>query len=153
MSIREFARQYVAKDYPHNPQLMRRVYLTDVSTSVLVWDEGDYLVELYFMHPLVTIVPHSHPFENLAVHYSGKILGKREGVIGQWLTDKDRGSFGYSLKQGDWHAFQTGDTGAVLYNISRWDDVSMKDSATVRYLGEPLGPKHQESLQAQFPKP
>ena len=147
MSIREFAQQYIASGYPHNPQLMRRVYLTDVSTSVLVWDESEYLVEMYLMHPLAVVVPHSHSFENLSIHYSGKLLGQRANVIGNWLTDKDRGSFGKPLQPGDWHGFQVGDTGAVLYNVSRWEDVSLKDSATVRYLGEPLGPKHKESLQ------
>jgi hypothetical protein len=129
---------------------MQRVYLTDVSTSVLVWDEGAYLVEMYLMHPLAKIVPHSHPFENLSVHYSGKILGQREGVIGHWLTDKDSGSFGPPLKPGDWHGFQVGDTGAVFYNISRWDDLGTKQSATLRYLGEPLGPIHQQSLNAEY---
>jgi hypothetical protein len=147
MSIREFAQQYVAKGYPHDPRLMRRVYLTDISTSTLVWDEGEYLVELYFMHPLAVVVPHSHPFENLSVHYTGKIFGQRKGVIGRWLTDKDHGCFGIPLAPGDWHSFQVGDTGAVFYNISRWDDCSLKDSATVKYLGEPLGPLHRETLQ------
>lgn len=147
MSIREFAGRYVKAGCPHNPDLMRQVFLTDVSTSTLVWCEDEYLVELYFMHPMAVVVPHSHPFENLSIHWAGKLLGRRENVIGQWLTDKHRGSFGLLLKAGDWHSFQVGDTGAVFYNVSKWDDVTQMDSATRKYLGEPLGPIHKKSLQ------
>lgn len=147
-TIREFARHYVGMNFPHNPALMRRVYLTDVSTSVLVWDEGEFLVEMYLMHPLAVVVPHAHPFENIAIHYAGKMLGRRDGVIGQWLTDKDRGHIGMPLPPGSWHSFDVGDTGAVFYNVSRWEDLSQKESATVRYLGEPLGPLHNISLNA-----
>lgn len=148
MSIREFAKRYASLNFPHNPALMRKVYLTDVSTSVLVWEEGEYLVEQYLMHPLIEVVAHSHPFESVTVHIAGKLLGKRDGVIGQWLTDRNSGEIGPTLPPNEWHSFITGDTGAVVYVISRWDDVTMKESATIRYTGEPLGPMHQSTLAA-----
>lgn len=150
MSIREFARRYVDLNFPHDPALMRKVYLTDVSTSVLVWEEGEFLVELYLMHPLAVVVPHSHPFENVAIHYAGKMLGRREGSVGQWLSHRHRGHIGNPLAPGEWHAFDVGDTGAIFYNVSRWDDPTQKDSATVRYLGDPLGPLHKQSLEQQL---
>lgn len=146
--IREFAAHYVSRNYPHNPALMRRVYLTDVSTSTLVWDEGEFLVEMYLMHPLAVVVPHSHPFENLAIHCAGKLLGRRKGVIGEWLSDRHRGYIGSPLPPGTWHAFDVGSTGAIFYNVSRWDDPAQKESATLRYLGEPLGPLHRQTLEA-----
>lgn len=149
MSIREFAKRYISLKFPQNPALMRKVYLTDVSTSVLVWEEGQFLVELYLMHPLAVIVPHSHPFENLAIHHSGKMLGRRAGIIGQWLTDKDHGHISNPLQPGDWHSFQVGDTGAVFYNVSRWENLAQRESATIRYTGEPLGPMHQVTLETQ----
>lgn len=126
---------------------MRKVYVTDVSTSVLVWADGNYLVEFYLMHPLIEVVPHSHPFESLTVHVSGKLLGRREGVIGQWLTDRDHGHIGGQIQPNEWHAFVTGDTGAVVYVISRWDNPAEMNSATVKYLGEPLGEIHKRSLE------
>ena len=125
---------------------MRQVYLTDVSTSVLVWAEGEYLVEHYLMHPLIEVVPHSHPFESVTVHVAGKLLGRRQGIIGQWLTDRDSGHISNPIAPGVWHAFMTGDTGAVMYVISRWKDPAEQDSATRKYLGEPLGPLHQQTL-------
>lgn len=146
MLIREFAQDYVSRGCPHNPDLMKKVYLTDVSTSTLVWQQELFLVELYLMHPLAVVVPHSHPFENLAIHWSGKMLGRREGSIGRWLTDKDRGYIGNSLAYGEWHAFDVGDTGAIFYNISQWQSQQDMDSATIKYLGTPLGPLHQTNL-------
>jgi len=146
MSVREFAERYKQLGYPHNPALMRQVFLTDVSTSVLVWAEGEFLVEHYLMHPLIEVVPHSHPFESVTVHIAGKLLGRREGVIGQWLTDEHSGHISRTIAPGAWHAFLTGDTGAVMYVVSRWDDPQERDSATRKYIGEPLGPRHQATL-------
>lgn len=148
MSIREFAERYRRLNYPHNPQLMRRVYHTDVSTSVLVWMEDEYLVEYYLMHPLIEVVPHAHPFESTTIHIGGKMLGRREGVIGEWLTDRDKGHIGGIIPSGAWHAFITGDTGAIMYVVSRWDDPAEMDSATVKYIGAPLGPMHAKSLES-----
>lgn len=146
MHITEFARQYVAANCPHNPMLMQKVYVTDVSASTLVWKQGEFLVEMYLMFPMAEVVKHSHPFENLAIHWSGKLLGRREAGIGRWLTDKDKGFIGNHLQAGEWHSFSVGDTGSVLYNVSKWDDPSQMDSATVKYIGEPLGPLHAEQL-------
>lgn len=126
---------------------MRKVFLTDVSTSTLVWDEGDYLVEFYLMHPLINVVPHSHPFESLTIFMGGNLLGRRNSFIGRWLNDSHSGLICETLPPGDWHAFQSGANGAVVYSISRWDNPADKDSATRKYLGEPLGPLHQQTLE------
>lgn len=148
MSLREFAERYKRLNYPHNPELMRKVYFTDVSTSTLVWADGRFLVEHYLMHPLVEVVPHSHPFDSVTIHVNGKMLGRREGVIGQWLTGRDSGCIGGVLPANAWHAFTTGDTGAVVYVVSEWDDPAEMDSATIKYLGEPLGDLHRQTLAA-----
>ena len=148
MSIREFAQSYLKAGCPHNPALQGRVYRTDVSTSTLVWQDGEYLVEYYLMHPLIEVVPHSHPFDSVTVHVGGKMLGRREGSLGEWLTDRDRGHVGSVLPANAWHAFMTGDAGAIVYVISRWDDPAEMDSATIKYLGEPLGPMHKATLDA-----
>lgn len=147
MSITEFSRNYVALGYPHNSALMNRVFVTDVSTSTLVWEQNNFLVEMYLMHPYAKVVKHTHPFENVSIHYSGKLLGSREGGIGRWLTDSDRGYISNILIPGNWHSFIVGDTGAIFYNVSTWNIPGEKTSATIRYIGEPLGPVHKNILQ------
>jgi hypothetical protein len=127
---------------------MRRVFLTDVSTSTLVWREDRYLVELYFMHPLIDVVQHSHPFESLTIFMGGHLLGRRKSFLGRWLNDSNSGTICETLPNGAWHAFQSGENGAVVYSISRWDDIAQMDSATRKYIGDPLGPTHQKTLEA-----
>ena len=146
MNIVQFAHKYKMMNYPHDHTLMKRVYFTDVSTSVLVWSEDDFLVELYFMHPNCVIERHSHPFENLVIHYSGELIGTREGSTKPPVIMKDHGAIGNPLAPNHWHEFKTGESGCVLYNISRWSNIEEKESATVRYIGNPLGPVHKKFL-------
>jgi hypothetical protein len=148
MNIVEFAKQYKEMGYPHDHTLMSRVLHTDVSTSTLVYSQGEFLVELYLMHPNVSVVRHSHPFENVALFYSGELIGLRQGgVIPAKLTDVHHGFIGAPLEPNKWHEFKVGPNGCVFYNISRWDNVSEKDSAILKYIGEPLGPLHKKLLE------
>ena len=148
MNITEFAQSYKNRNYPHNYKLMNRVVVTDVSSSVLVWDEDEFLVELYFMFPSTHVVRHSHPFENVALFFNGSIQGFREGSPKetQWLTSEQHGYIGTPLPAGDWHSFNVGPEGAVFYNISRWENTEQKDSAIFKYTGQPLGPVHEKLL-------
>lgn len=125
---------------------MGRVYHTDVSTSTLVFDEDRYLVEMYFMHPNIEVVPHSHPFDSVTIFMGGHLLGRRESILGGWLNSFHTGLVGEVLPAGQWHAFQTGKDGATVFVVSSWEDIAEKNSATVKYLGTPLGPIHAQSL-------
>lgn len=148
MNITQFAISYKSRNCPHNHKLMNRVVVTDVSSSVLVWSEDEFLVEMYMMHPSTYVVRHSHPFENIALFISGSIQGFREGGATEtpWLTDEQSGHIGQPLPPGKWHEFYVGPKGAVFYNISRWDNPEEKDSAIFKYIGEPLGPIHKSLI-------
>lgn len=147
--IREFAQKYVDSGFPHNPTLMNRVFLSDVSTSTLVWKEDNYLVEFYLMHPFCTVTTHFHPFENVSIHYSGKILGFRNGKPGTWLTQKDSGHISQVLPAGIEHSFMVGSEGATFYNISSFTSDKDITSALLRYSGLPLGPIHKKLLESK----
>ena len=144
--IAAFARSYREAGCPMDRELMKRVYLTDVSTSVLVWRDDPYLVELYFMHPGAVVVPHSHPFETIGMFWSGELRGGRGTSFGPLLTNVDGGFIGQPLSAGEEHFFEVGSTGAVLYTLSRWDDPADMDSATMKYIGQPLGERHAKQL-------
>ena len=148
MNITEFAVSYKNRNYPHDYKLMNRVVVTDVSSSVLVWSEEQFLVEMYMMFPSTHVVRHSHPFENLALFINGSIQGFREGgaIETPWMKTEQHGYIGKPLPPGNWHEFNVGPEGAVFYNISRWENVEEKDSAIFKYIGEPLGPIHQSLL-------
>jgi hypothetical protein len=149
MNIIEFATDYKNKNYPHDFRLMKRVIVTDVSTSTLVWIDGQFLVELYMMHPNTIVKRHSHPFENITIFFSGVITGSRQGNnVGHTLTELDHGRIGVPLPENHWHEFTVGNQGAVFYNISRWSNPTEMDSAIIKYHGEPLGPVHSAFLES-----
>lgn len=153
MNIRTFAEWYKDNNYPHDHRLMNRVVHTDVTTSVLVYSKDEFIVELYFVHPNVQLVPHTHTFENLVIFISGELTGTREGNIveGKKLTFKDSGLIGTPLPPGQWHSFRSGDRGCVFYNVGRYEDIAQKDSAVFEYIGTPLGPIHAKLL-AEYDK-
>lgn len=147
-TLGQFAFWYRDNNYPHMPELMRSVFLTDVSTSTLVYSSGPFLVEHYLMHPNAIVVPHAHPFESCSIFIGGLLLGTREGAEQEptWMTDADSGAVTQPLPIGKWHAFKVGPQGAVFCVASRWDNPDEKDSATRKYFGMPLGPLHAQSL-------
>jgi len=146
MTLTEFAVSYRAKNCPHDPKLMNRVLVTDVSTSILVWSEQEFLVEMYLMHPNTQVNPHSHPFENIVLFINGSLSGRREGSE-QYKTLDTIKAIGTPLAANLWHEFTVGADGAVFYNISKWTNPEQKDSAILKYQGTPLGPLHENLLQ------
>jgi hypothetical protein len=146
MTLTEFAVSYRHRNCPHDPKLMNRVLVTDVSTSILVWCESEFLVEMYLMHPNTHVNPHSHPFENIVLFMAGSLSGRREGSE-EYKTVDVSTAIGTPLAANLWHEFTVGADGAVFYNISKWDTAEQKDSAILKYQGVPLGPLHENLLQ------
>jgi hypothetical protein len=146
MTLTQFAASYRAKNCPHDPKLMNRVLVTDVSTSILVWSEEEFLVEMYLMHPNTHVKPHSHPFENIILFMGGRLSGKREGSEQYNIVDIPT-AIGRPLAPNMQHEFTVGSSGAVFYNISKWEASEQKDSAILKYQGTPLGPLHENLLQ------
>lgn len=145
MTLLEFAVSYNNRNCPHDPSLMNRVLVTDVSTSILVWSEAEFLVEMYLMHPGTHVNPHSHPFENIVLFINGSMSGRREGSQ-QYLTVETSNTIGTPLAPNLWHEFNVGPKGAVFYNISKWENPQDKDSAILKYSGQSLGPLHEALL-------
>jgi hypothetical protein len=150
IDVSHFAWWYRERGYPMNPALMKRVYHTDVSTSTLIWEEGPFLVEMYLMRPNAQVVQHSHPFENCVIFLNGSMRGRREDGTGepQWLEAKFAECISPTLPAYKWHSFEVGADGCVLLNFSKWANLEDKESATIKYIGDPLGPIHAGQLAA-----
>ena len=147
MTAAEFARLYWERGCPKDHSLMDRVFYTDVSTSTIVYREGLFQVELYFMRPLTRVVEHAHPFESVTLFCGGSMRGGRNGVMSdKWCTSERSGWVTQPLAPGDTHSFDVGPEGAVFYIISKWDSVSKMTSATLAYEGTALGPLHAASI-------
>lgn len=131
-----------------NPALMRKVFHTDVSTSTLLWDEGPFLVEMYLMRPNAKVVQHSHPFDNIVIFLNGKMKGTRQGAKQEatWWDERHSEMIGMELPANLWHQFEIGSEGCCFLNVSKWHDMTEKTSATIKYIGQPLGPIHAKQL-------
>lgn len=141
VSVYDFAQEYIDKGYPHNVDLMNKVFYTDVSASTLVYKEDAFLAELYFMAPNKTITPHRHPFDSVTVVVGGELTS----LNGETYTTKFH-TPGIVTKRFRQHSFSTGPKGCVMYVLSYWYNKEEMDSATIRYIGKPLGEIHNISL-------
>lgn len=128
----DFARRYIDAGFPHDRSLPYGIYCTDCSTSTIVWKSGVFTVEQYLMHPNASVPLHSHPFDTITYIFKGQL-------------DNYTSSSTYPEKitfKGDLHGFKVGSVGAVLYVMSKWDSENEMESATIKYIGEPIGPLH-----------
>jgi hypothetical protein len=145
-TLLEFANWFKLNRFPHSATAMKRVYVTDTSTSTLVYNKFPFTAELYLLHPGVDVIPHSHPCDQLTIFISGSLLGSRNGITGSWLTSANHGQLGQINTAKDTHSFNCGQTGAVTYVLSMWEQVDQMESATLRYLGPAMGPIHKQLL-------
>ncbi len=139
----DFTERFIKAGCPVDYSIQSKVYVTDVSTSTLIYKSGKHCVEQYFMHPGAVVPLHSHPFYSITMLAMGKMKVKRGDsrwflVNGVGQPNKD------VLPPGVEHEFVTSDTGAMLYVISEWEDIRDIDSATIKYIGEPIGPIHKK---------
>lgn len=150
MSIREFAQDYQQRGYPRNDhEWAGKVVVTDVSASSLIYVDGLYTVEEYFLFPNCTVPLHSHPFDTITIFLGGSFFGFSIGGSGtgsRKYTKADWGEVGQVLKAGDQHSALIGDKGAVSLVVTMWLDKLALNSAAIAWYGEPSGPVHKKLL-------
>lgn len=149
--------RFIDRKFPFMPGVKNhRIIHTDVSTSVLAWVEDNVVFELYFMHPNVEVVSHSHPFWTTTLFLLGDMKGGWDDELpfmteSPWLTEASIGIRKPIHPPGRPHGFIVGPRGASFYTIQIWDHiVTDPKSATEHYIGEPLGPIHAVSLNNNY---
>lgn len=153
MSIREFAESYKQRGFPRNThEWTGKVVVTDVSASSLIYVDGCYTVEEYFLFPGCNVPLHSHPCDTITVFLGGQFFGVSIGGSGSGskkYAAADYGAIGGVLNAGDKHGALIGEGGAVSLVIARWPSLESRDSAAIQWYGEPSGPVHQALLERQ----
>lgn len=151
MSLTEFARNYAELGYPRNVNPWTgRVVVTDVSSSSIIYVDGRFTVEEYFMYPNSVVPLHSHPCDTVTIFLGGGFYGFSIGGSGSGskrYDASDYGAVGAVLNAGDQHSALIGDEGAVSLIISEWADLSQLNSAAIEWYGEPSGPIHTKLLE------
>jgi hypothetical protein len=154
MSIREFADSYRERGFPRNVhEWTGKVVVTDVSASSLIYVDGFYTVEEYFLFPNCNVPLHSHPCDTITIFLGGSFFGFSIGGSGSGqrkYSAKDYGTVGGVLKAGDKHGALIGQGGAVSLVVAEWKDLGQRNSAAIEWYGEPSGPVHKALLQKQL---
>lgn len=152
----EIVQSFIDSGFVHMQHIPNnRVFVTDTTTSTLAWVEDNVVIEYYLMLPNKNTNIHSHPFANQFIFISGEVTGymqppnRSDLRVGKKVRYPEDANFvSTAMPIGHEHGFESGSEGAVLYNIQIWPDgVSNPTSASIEYLGEPLGPVHQLILQ------
>lgn len=156
MTLEDFAHWWVAEGQPHQPPEDSRVIETDHTLSMIVYRHQGFQVELYLCKPNWETPKHTHDFESITVFNGGKMWGRRGSDFAEnpaWsvLEDEDIGVVQPTLPLGHWHQIRATEKGFSFYNIQYWPEVK-PTSATIGYHGEPMGPLHQQVLQANESK-
>jgi hypothetical protein len=129
-----------------------KIWLTDCTTSRLVWIEENITIEQYHFFPNTKVPMHSHPFDNHIVFLGGDFTAYREMPNGSIRTvvmqDWQINKLSTVCPQGCKHGFDVGPRGASMYNI-QIDNENSNDrvSAVVKYIGSDMGPIHRSLME------
>ena len=149
----EIIERFRLSNYVHQNNIPgNQVFVTDLSSSTIVWVEENVVIEYYLLFPNINVPLHSHPFANQLIFLSGDMVAVREQADGRIVTktfaDKDTHYLGTVMPAGLRHGFTTGNRGCVVYNVQIWDNRSGPAlSAAVEYLGPSMGPIHENAMQ------
>lgn len=152
-TIEEFAAWFKTAGYPFRLPDDARVFVTDVSASIVVFRQDIYQAELYMMFPEKKIVKHHHPMKQVITFLGGWMRsyhegGKETGDV--FRHEKHQNRITPALQEGQWHSFDTDERGAFVFVLERWPQHGEeKSSATIAYDGPPLGPIHALTLKAR----
>jgi hypothetical protein len=149
MNLFEFACWYKESGYPRNSNPWTgKVFVTDVSSSSIIYVQDQFTVEEYHMFPNAHAPGHSHPVDTLTIFLGGELSGTRLLGSGTFSTPMQppNNSVGGVLRKGDTHGLTSGSTGATMFTIFDWDNLTKRNSGIIEYYGPSLGPIHDQLL-------
>ena len=148
MHLVEFCVWYKSLNFPKNTNPWSgKIYYTDCSSSTIIFEHENFLVEEYHLFPNTVVPLHNHPFNTISIFLGGSFLGYRNLDNKKLYTEQDIGKIGNILSAGEDHGFDVGPEGAALLVISQWDNLEQRNSATVEYKGLSMGPIHNKLLE------
>lgn len=147
----QIIQEFIDSGYKHMLDIPgNRIFLTESTTSTLVFHKKNIVIEFYMFHPHTDTPMHFHPFHNRIIYLGGDLIGhkqiadKPETKETIPLTEEHKLKLGPMMHSSILHGFTTGPLGGNLYNIQIWDhDIQFPTSAGIEYDGVSLGPAHQ----------
>jgi hypothetical protein len=150
-SLETFIDWYLNSRMPFMVPWNANVIRTDDATAICIFKKAPYQVELYLIHPNMTIPVHGHPGMEVTTLVMG---GGNLGNIGVFGCSESWGYASPKLIDGAVHGgTNTNDKGGyVLLSFEKWPDNTEITSAAIQWKGNTAGSIHDTLLEKYYPQ-
>ena len=139
-TLEEFCDWWMDQRMPWIIQIDSEVYITDNATSMIVFRQDRYQVELYLNHPNSTAPLHGHPGIELITIQIGR------------MNNIPWGNPGKKLKNGKQHVGNfVSDYGTIFLTFEKWSPGIRMTSAAIQWAGRTVGPIHDALILKHYP--
>jgi len=153
-TLEDFIEWYSDAKMPLMTPWNSSVMYTDDATSICVFRQGKYQVELYIIKPDKILPHHAHPGMEVTL-----VFMAAQGM--SWATDIGKNSDGKGneafalrlskLKDGEYHGGTATEKGFVLLSFEKWPEEITPSSAALHWQGETAGPIHDNLIASKDP--
>jgi hypothetical protein len=139
-TLDEFIEWYMDSKMPLMIPSDSEVYFTDNASSLIVFRQDCYQVELYLNYPKSIAPMHSHPGMDLIIMQIGTMSNSRWGFPNKLLKDGEEhdGKF-------------ISEKGTVFLTFQKWDPTVKMTSASINWSGQTVGPIQEKLIKRHYP--
>lgn len=116
------------------------VYVTDNASSIILFRHDCYQVELYVNYPKSKAPLHGHPGMDLVTMQIGRMNPIRWAYPNKVLKNSEKHDADFASEKG-----------TVFLTFEKWLPEIPMTSASVNWVGETVGPIHEELIKRHYP--
>lgn len=146
-SIESFINWYLEQRMPLMIPWDAEVIRTDDATAICVFRKPPYQVELYLIHPGLSVAKHAHPGMDVITMTLG---GGKIDTRSVTNTSTSWGDISENLKNGEFHGGQTvlqKSLGFSLMSFEKWPEGVPMTSAAIHWKGSTAGEIHDRLIE------
>ena len=142
-SLDEFIEWYMTSGMPFMMPVGSEVYRTENASSIIMFRQGRFQVELYVNDPLCKVEKHAHPGMDLIIIPIGRM--DPDGWPHAWGRTTEL------LKAGNTHGGNfNSPKGTVFLTFQHWKEEVEMISASANWLGPTVGPQHDALISKHY---
>ena len=150
-TIEDFTNWYLGQRMPLMIPWDAEVIRTDDATAICIFRKPPYQVELYLIHPGLSVSRHAHPGMDVITMSLGGGKNDTKSIIG---TSTNWGNISENLKAGELHGGQSmplTSLGFGLISFEKWPANIPMTSAAIHWQGKTAGPIHDNLIKSRNP--
>ena len=149
-TLEDFKEWFMQSKMPMQVPWNAEVIRTDDATALCIFRKPPYMIELYLIHPNMSIPRHAHPdMEVITMVLGGGSMHPKTSIN----TGRNWGETAPKLEPGQEHGGETFTkvgNGYALLAFEKWLDTSHMISAAVQWKGESAGPIQEQMVRDRF---